>query len=121
MAQIRLIFRPVYVDDRRPTDYLAYVQPFNPATGTICTQLDGSRAQVPVDHVEMYKIVRSTRADGSRRGLIIRLTDIWRPVEVVPVFGKQCPPEWKANNSVELAKEFYVNNFSDKEIFQNIY
>lgn len=69
----------------------------------------------------MYKIVRSVRSDGSRRGLIIRLTDTWRPVEVVPHFGKECPEEWTACNAVELAKEFYVNNFSDKEIFQNIY
>lgn len=121
VAQIRLIFKPAYTNDRRPSDYLAYMQPFNPAPASIRPQLDGSRAHVPVDDIEMYKIVRSTRTDGSRRGLIVRLTDMWRPVEVVPNFGKECPKEWTASTSVELAKEFYVNSFSDKETFQNIY
>lgn len=120
MAQVRLIFRPIYEDDRK-SECLAYIQPFNPAPGTIVSQGNGSRAHAPVDNLEMYKVVRSLRADGSRRGLIIRLTDIWRPVEVVPCFGKACPADWTAYNSVELAKEFFVNSFSDKETFQNVY
>lgn len=69
----------------------------------------------------MFRVVRSLRSDGSRRGLIIRLTDIWRPVELVPKFGTQCPKNWTYLNSVELAKEFYVNCYSDKETFQCLY
>ncbi len=52
---------------------------------------------------------------------MIRLTDIWRPIQLTPVFGKECPANWDLNNAVELAKEFYVNSFWDKETYMTVY
>lgn len=123
-AQVRLIFRPVYPDMNRPTDCLAYVEPFRPASGTIgVNDDDGFPAHVTDDDIEMFRVQRALRSDGTRRGLIIRLTDIWRPVELIPKFPATCPPsrEWTAESAVELAREFYVNCFSDKEVYQNVY
>lgn len=122
VAQLRLIFRPV----RDPTQahlstYYAYVQVFVPAPSTVTRQEDGTRAHVPDNNVEMFRVVRSYTGNRRREGRIIRLIDIWRPVELIPVFGKKCPPNWNSTNAVESAKEFYVNSYSDKEVYQSIY
>ena len=119
VAQLRMVFRPCCRS--RTSEILAYVQPFKPAPGTISQQEDGSKAHVPDDYIEMFRVVRSLHSDGKRKGLIIRLTDIWRPVELIPRFGKKCPVGWTSSNAVELADHFYVNCFSDKEAYQSIY
>lgn len=103
------------------SDFLAYVQPFKPAPGTTSHQQDGLKAHVPDDGVEMFRVVRSLHSNGKRKGLIIKLTDIWRPVELIPRFGKKCPLHWTSSDAVELAEQFYVNCFSDKESYQSIY
>ena len=118
-AHLRMVFRPYR--HSKVSDILAYVQPFKPAPGTISQQEDGSKAHVPDDDIEMFRVVRSLHSDGKRKGLIIRLTDIWRPVELIPRFGKKCPVGWTSSNAVELADHFYVNCFSDKEAYQTIY
>lgn len=68
----------------------------------------------------MFRVVRCVRY-GKRQGLIVKLTDIWRPVELIPIFGRRCPAEWTAGSAVELAGEFYVNPFSEKEAYQSTY
>lgn len=103
------------------SDFLAYVQPFKPAPGTTSRQQDGSKAHVPDDGIEMFRVVRSLCSNGNRKGLVIKLTDIWRPVELIPRFGKKCPQHWTSSDAVELAEQFYVNCFSDKESYQSIY
>ena len=75
---------------------------------------------VPDDNIEMFR-VRRLLDGGTRASRLIRLVDIWRPVELVPRFGKTCPLHWTAENSVELAKEFYVNCFTDKETYQTVF
>lgn len=52
--------------------------------------------------------------------VVAKLTDIWRPVELIPCFGKQCPVDWTADNAVELSEDFYLNVFSDKDVYQAI-
>lgn len=67
--------------------------------------------------VGLYRVKRSHAADKSRKGLIINLKDIWRPIDLVPKFGKTCPRKWDASLSCEIAMEFFVNHFFDKETF----
>ena len=106
----------------RPSEVLAYVQPFNAAPGTLGDETaDGKKTQKTDEDINMFRISRSLRNDGTRRGLIVRLVDIWRPVDVVPKFGSRCPSEWTMYSAVELAKEFYVNCFSDKEVYKSVY
>lgn len=120
VAQLRMVFRPRVLPHSK-SDVLAYVQPFKPAPGTVSVQDDGSKAHVPDDGIEMFRVIRSLHRSGERKGLIIKLTDIWRPVELVPRFGKRCPANWTSSNAVELVEQFYVNCFSDKEAYQSIY
>ena len=68
----------------------------------------------------MFRVVRCVR-DGERQGLIVKLTDIWRPVELIPAFGQRCPAAWTTESAVDLAGEFFVNPFSEKEAYQSIY
>ncbi len=112
VAQLRLIFRPASdPKQKRLSSYYAYIQPFEPAGSTVTKQMDGTRAHVTDDNIEMFRVVRRYTGNRRREGRIIRLTDIWRPIELIPVYGKKCPRNWNSSNAVESAKEFYVNSF----------
>lgn len=114
MAQVRLIFRQD-ISTVTSSDVLVYIQDFEPAPGTI-----RNKVQHPERDINMFRVIRCIR-NGKRKGLVIKLTDIWRPVELIPVFGNECPAAWTTENAVELAQEFYVNSFSEKEAYQSVY
>lgn len=139
--QLRLIFKPVF-GDRTSGPPLAYVQYFSPVPGSVHTQVDsqevedlegnsqpvavslassGQRAHLATGSHQMYEVVRSLRGDQTRKGEIIELTEIWRPVQLIPKFGLMCPPEWTCDTAVEEAKSFFVNCFLDKETYQSVY
>lgn len=122
VAQLRAVFRPRHANSS-PDDCYAYVQPFKPAPGTICRQrgAGGLRAHVTDDAIEMFRVVRCLDGNGNRRGMIVKLTDIWRLVELVPRFKAKCPSRWDSETAVELAEQFFVNSFADKEIYQAVY
>lgn len=100
---------------------LAYVQYFKPPPGSIKTSESGERFHATEESLKMFQVVRSLRSDGTRKGEIIKLTDIWRPVQLIPKFGKICPDEWTCETAVELAKAYFVNCFLDKETYQTVY
>ena len=128
VVQIRMIFKPVIGDRRVPGAPLAYVQYLSPAPGSIKGDEGGKdRVHVPTGAYKMYEVVRKFRATTSsagekeRKGEIIKLTDIWRPVQLVPKFGHKCPAEWTCDTAVEEAERFLVNCFLDKETYQSVY
>ncbi len=122
VAQLRMVFKPrVYHGHSNLKDVLVYLQPFKAAPGTVKYRSNKPRAQITKDDIEMFRVVRQLERDGSRRGMIAKLTDIWRYVEMVPKFGKRCDPEWHSDNACELAKEFYLNSFADRDIYQSVY
>ncbi len=100
---------------------LAYVEYFKHGPKALSEQTEGGKNHVPDDNVEMFRVIRRVGRDRKRIGGVIRLTDIWRPIQLTPVFGKECPANWDLNNAVELAKEFYVNSFWDKETYMTVY
>ena len=69
----------------------------------------------------MYRFVRTIRRDGSRAGLICPLNHLYLPVELIPVFGKKCSPEWTCHSALELAKEFRLNCFDTLLSYMLIY
>ncbi len=71
--------------------------------------------------IQMLRVRHCYARDQRREYLIVRLMDIWRPIELVPLFGGKCPRHWDSSNAVELAKEFYVNSFFSKEVYQSVY
>lgn len=90
----------------------AYVQPFRIA----------SNAKGRADpSIKLYRLVRDLRSNRSRKGLVISLTDIWRPVELIPRFGEKCNKDWSCDTAVERSKEFYLNCFADKSTYVEVY
>ncbi len=75
---------------------------------------------IPDESSGLYKVARLRDANGARIGIVINLTDIWCPIDVVPAFGKKCPANWTADTAIELAKCFYVNPFYDRETYERL-
>jgi hypothetical protein len=65
----------------------------------------------------MYVLRRSLRSDGSRFGYIIPLARIRIPAQLTPRFGPQANPHLSPQNSLEFSTAFYLNNYSDKDIY----
>lgn len=120
MAQVRLVFNPVISkgvrDFPHEGDYFAYVEPLEPPLESI---VDGKHVTDP--GVGLYCVRRMHNEDKTRVGHIIKLKDIWRPVDLVPRFGKSCQRKWTASTSCEVAMEFFVNHYFDKESFEALY
>ena len=61
------------------------------------------------------------RSDGvTCMGDVIPLTSIWEIVQLVPVFGAKMDVRLNSNSSLDLADEFYLNNFANKNTFHAI-
>lgn len=90
------------------------------------TTARGRFVHVPDKNIGLYRVRHLMNRDRLRPGepeavhVVAKLTDIWRPVELVPSFGKQCPINWTADTAVELSEDFYLNTFSDKDVYQAI-
>jgi hypothetical protein len=52
-------------------------------------------------------------------GDVVPLTDVCE-VELVPQYGSKMDSRLNANTSLELAENFYLNDFADKETFRAI-
>lgn len=110
IAQLRIIFVPD--NNCSGVPFYAYVQPFRIAPNA------KGRAD---PNIKMYRLVRDLRNDRTRKGLIIPLTDIWRPVELIPKFGDKCSKDWTCDTAVEQSKELYLNCFMDKPTYIEVY
>ncbi len=109
VAQIRLIFQTVYeVDSGKQAagDFFAYIEPFEPSPSFV---RDG--VHVPDADTGLFRVVRKREMDGSRCRLIVPLNTIWRPIDLVPVFGEKIDRKWRSVDVVEVAEEFFVNSF----------
>ena len=110
VAQLLIIFTPENNCTGIPV--FAYVQPFKVAAN--------AKGRVDPD-IQLYRVVRDMRSDRTRKGLIVALTDIWRPVELIPVFGSNCNVTWNCDNAVENSKEFYLNTLENLPLFMEVY
>jgi hypothetical protein len=122
VAQVRMIFQPIPRERHSvPFPKLCYVEKFAFAGRRA---EDGTRLEEP--HVDMYLLRRQFRAqmagngERTRMGDITPITDIARAVNIVPVYGAQKDPRITAKNSLDLPTDFYLNNFSDKEIYHTL-
>ena len=110
IAQLRVIFVPDIGSSAK--QFYAYVQPFRIASN--------AKGKVDPD-TQLYRLVRDLRGDQTRKGLVIPLTEIWRPVELIPRFDKKCNTNWNCNTAVECSKQFYLNCFADKPTYIEVY
>ncbi len=112
VAQVRLVFRPIYNTPGMESEYLAYVEPFCPIDGSI-----HRGKHVPNPNSQMFHIKRDLNKNNTRKGMVVRLTDIWCQIDVIPYFGSRCSRMWSSETAVERAKEFILNSFFDKDTF----
>ena len=71
--------------------------------------------------INMYSLARTYRSNNTRKGRVFPLDHIWRPVELIPNFGKECSKDWTCDTAAELAKEFFLNCFADKATYIEVY
>ena len=109
-----MVFVPNFTNDSTPRTPFVYVEPLKHSPK--------SKGVADPD-VNMFSFVRTSnlRGDRTRRGLIVPLNRVWRPVELIPKFNKECDRTWTCDNAVELATEFYLNCFSDKPTYMEVY
>jgi hypothetical protein len=54
---------------------------------------------------------------SERAGEVWALDDISHGVDLIPVYGHSMDRRLRSENSLELSSLFYLNHFSDKEIY----
>ncbi|KAG1723221.1 hypothetical protein EDB19DRAFT_1916218 [Suillus lakei] len=119
IAQVRCIFQavtkkghtlPRYLEDSP----LLYVQYFQITT----TPTEDTSAG-------MYCMKRIYHRDGTGRvfrpGSIIPLTVVTCAIELIPVYGLKMDRTISAANMMEICDEYYLNTFSDKEVFNTMH
>ena len=112
VAQLRMVFVPNFTDDNIPRTPFVYVQPlmYSPK----------SKGEADAD-VNMFSFVRTFRSNNTRTGVVVPLNQVWRPVELILKFKGECDKSWTCDSAVELAREFYLNCFSDKPTYMEVY
>jgi hypothetical protein len=110
VAQVRLFFRLhlLETDVSLHKERFAHVQWFSPPR------------RVAEKGTNMY-VVSRLETDGVREGDIIPMSSISRFVQLVPKFGARAAPELTAYNSMDICRDYYVNSFGDKQIYQSVW
>ncbi|KAG1797206.1 uncharacterized protein BJ212DRAFT_1450508 [Suillus subaureus] len=118
IAQVQAIFQPIPPHHATLPHYLAdqpliYVQYY---------EVIGHPRDQPA--ASMYMVAQKYH-DGPggqrmRLGAVIPLTDVTHAVELIPVYGKGTNCRVGAETSMEVYERFYLNNFSDKEVYHTL-
>ena len=105
IIQLRMIFRPLSLDH-----FLTYVQRFSivPQQGIVNGVHPGTG---------MYMLRCTVRADRSRIGEVIPVTQVRSPAHLIPNFGKEAHPRLTRENSHEVSSEFWLNKYWSKEFY----
>ncbi|KAH9011172.1 hypothetical protein EDB83DRAFT_2234129 [Lactarius deliciosus] len=123
VVQVRMVFQPISREQPSESIHplLCYVQKFSFARRRA---EDGTRSKE--QNVGMYLVRRQFRAptvgsgERMRMGDITPIIDIARAVDIVPVYGARMDPRITAENSLDIPTDFYLNDFSDKEIYYTL-
>ena len=112
VAQLRMIFVPNFTDDSTLRTPFVYVQPLK--------YPPKSKGMADAD-VNMFSFIRTFRSNNTRTGVVVPLNQVWCPVELIPKFKGECDKTWTCDSAVESAREFYLNCFSDKPTYMEVY
>lgn len=116
-----MLFRAVNIRGRETTEPLAFVHVFKPGSRAV-SWVNGGREFCRDIGIDMFRVQRCYRSGTAEcLGVVVAVKDIWMPVELVPRFGKTCPAEWTCDSAAEKAREYYINAFSDKIVYQLVY
>ena len=100
VAQVRVIFA---LPDN-PNERLAYVEWFG-------------KFSAPVPHHGMLKLNRQLSNNTDRIVSIVPISSIRRSVHLFPKFGLKVPEDWTSANVLEKCTTFYLNQFSDRNLY----
>lgn len=105
MGQIRVVFSlPGDVDKAQaPSERLAYVKWF-------------STFNSPESDHSMHKLKRSVDA-AERVASVIPISSIRRSTHLFPKFGPTVPADWTSDNVLEKCSTFYLNPFTDRNMY----
>ena len=120
VAQLKLLFKPILPHGRQCDSVYAYVDLFKAPPECSSWQREGFFKHVTDDDIEMYRVTRHLNGEGAQRGKVIDMRTIWRPIQLIPVFGERCPPGWTSETAVNLARELYVNSFMNKSTYYSV-
>jgi hypothetical protein len=123
-VQIRLIFRlvPPHSHGQFPVSnmFLAYVQRFDIVPQYASLATTNARGIYPDPVTKMYIVKRSLRADGSRMGDVIPVTNLRASADLIPLFRNQADKRLTKENNLECNQEFLLNKFFDPNLFYSI-
>ncbi|KAG2044004.1 hypothetical protein BDR03DRAFT_930769 [Suillus americanus] len=75
--------------------------------------------------ISMYTVTRKYHEGPTgqrmRLGAVISLTDVTHAVELISVYGQGADRTVSAATSMEVYEHFYLNNFSDKEVYHSLH
>ena len=58
--------------------------------------------------------------EGTRICSVIPLSDVLRSVHLIPRFGSIAPVKWTSSNVLDECTTFYLNDFTDKNLFRHM-
>ncbi|KAG1802576.1 hypothetical protein EV424DRAFT_1331381 [Suillus variegatus] len=96
-----------------------YVEFFNFSHSSVNT-FNGLRLVTPTPVTDMYLVHRCIHLNNTALGDIVPLESVRQVIQLIPKFGREVSAAMNCDNSLQLAREFYVNNFADKETFHVI-
>ena len=114
VVQIRVVFQlpksaltSIFLSSRpAPPVDLAYVEWFSPLS-------------MPDECHGMYQVSRSYH-NNRRLASIIPLAEVCRSVQLFPAFGRATPQEWQSPTVLEQCRNFYINPFLDRHMYQTL-
>lgn len=115
MGRVRVVFsippkiRPLVFADLQVAQHLAYVEwytsiPLHPSPNHLLYKISPQRDQ----------------QGGGVVGSIVPVSDIVRSVHLFPVFGPYAPSDWTPKNVLDCCPAFYMNPFTDRELYHLI-
>ncbi|KIJ57464.1 hypothetical protein HYDPIDRAFT_171680, partial [Hydnomerulius pinastri MD-312] len=116
VAQVRAILQPVAAPLQAP---LLYVEFFNFSNAHFAV-VNGVRVVTPAPKIDMFLVHRRLRSNHLPLGDIIPMDSVRQVVQLIPKFGAVASLEMTCDNSLDVAREFYINSFADKETFHAI-
>lgn len=96
----------MFIDGAEIPQHLAYVEWYSPLPDA-----------PGLNHL-LYKVSPLKEDDGTRVCSIIPLANIRRSVHLFPKFGPFAPQEWTSSNVLDLCNTFFVNDFTDMNMYR---
>ncbi|KJA19341.1 hypothetical protein HYPSUDRAFT_1096163 [Hypholoma sublateritium FD-334 SS-4] len=96
----------MFTSGREVPEHLAYVEWYTPLPNS------------PEPGHLLYKVSPKRDRDGTHVCSIIPVANIRRSVHLYPKFGVFAPQEWTLNNVLDLCHTFFVNDFTDLNMYR---